>query len=316
MKSFFPRCVAVTAALCLGALPVGALVPGDVIYLADVNTGAIKQFNSAGQGSAFANVGAVNPVGLAVDAAGNLFVANRSGGVSGTIDRISPAGVRTRFSSDMSFPSKLAFDPNGTLYAGMVGNNTIERFNAAGQGAVFASAGVDGPIPLAFDHAGNLYVGNTFAGQIMKFDAAGQPTFFAASGQYPYGLAFDNADNLFVANFGDNSIVKIDPAGHTSLFADVSNGINAPVDLAFDSAGNLFVLNLGDNTIEKFDSAGNGSLFAHTGMDHPESLAIRLVPEPTASVLLLLGGGLALRCRRGPQRSGVGAPAKHGNFDC
>ena len=54
-------------------LPAVALVAGRHLYVADVNTGAIKQFNSAGQGSTFANVGAVNPVGLAVDAAGNLL---------------------------------------------------------------------------------------------------------------------------------------------------------------------------------------------------------------------------------------------------
>ena len=58
----------------------------------------------------------------------------------------------------MNFPSKLAFDGGGSLYAGMVGNNTVRKFNAAGQGTVFASAGVDAPIPLAFDHHGNLYV--------------------------------------------------------------------------------------------------------------------------------------------------------------
>lgn len=285
-------------ALALFSLPARALVPGEVIYVADVNTGAIRQFNAAGQGSAFGNVGPVNPVGLAVDAAGNVYVANRSGGVSGTIDRFSPTGNLTLFSSAMDFPSKLAFDGSGNLYAGMVGDNTVRKFNSLGQSTIFASSGLNGPIPLAFDHSGNLYVGNVNDNTIMKFGPSGQPALFASGGLYPYGMAFDHSDNLYEANFGDNTIEKIDPAGHSTIFAGLSSGINAPVDLAFDGAGNLFVLNLGNNTILQFDAAGHGSLFANTGMDHPESLAIRTVPEPGSVSLLLLASGILLVSRR------------------
>lgn len=308
MKHSLTFIFAWVAALFVSQVSALALVAGDVIYVADANTGAIKQFNSAGQGSAFGSVGAVNPVGLAVDPAGNLFVANRSGGVSGTINRFTPGGSRTLFSSDMNFPSKLAFDAGGSLYAGMVGNNTIRKFNALGQGTVFASSGADAPIPLAFDHGGNLYVGNLFANTITKFNSAGQPTVFASSVNSPYGLAFDSGDNLFMASFTDNTILKIDPAGNSSVFAGLGSGINAPVDLAFDRSGNLFVLNLGNNTILKFDQAGNGSLFANTGMDHPESLAIRIVPEPAGGALFSAAGALLLcRRRRRFKRSAVRA---------
>jgi sugar lactone lactonase YvrE len=298
MKPFLRAVASSAFALVILGVPVQAVVAsGFAIYLADVNTGAIRQFNAAGQGSAFGNVGQVNPVGLAVDAAGNLYVANRSGGVSGSIDRFTPSGTLSLFSSQMDFPSKLAFDPSGNLYAGMVGNNTISEFNASGQATTFASSGLNGPIPLAFDHNGNLYVGNTGNSTIMRFGPNGQPQLFATSGLYPYGMTFDNAGNLYVANFGDNTIQKIDPTGHSTTFAGFGSGINAPVDVAFDGVNNLYVLNLGNNTIEKFDLAGNGTLFANTGMDHPESLAIRMVPEP-GSALLSLGVGVLVLGQR------------------
>jgi sugar lactone lactonase YvrE len=298
MKASFKVVAALVCVSTLFSFPARALGPDFVLYLADANTGAIKKFNSAGQGSPFGSVGFANPVGLAVDGGGNLFVANRSGGVSGTIDRFTPGGTRTLFSSDMNFPSKLAFGLDGGLYAGMVGNNTVRKFNALGQGTTFASSGLSGPIPLAFDHSGNLYVGNMNNNTITKFGLNGQPTFFANSGAAPYGMTCDNADNLYVVNFGDNDILKYDPAGNASLFADLSDGLNAPVDIVFDGSGNLLVLNLGNNTIQRYDLAGNGSLFANTGMDHPESMAIRLVPEPVSGSLLLLAGGILLGRRR------------------
>ena len=287
--------VIVAFGLALSARPIEAApVAGFVLYVADFNTGAIRQFNAAGQGSAFANVGAVNPAGLAVDTSGNVYVANRSGGVSGTIDRITPGGTLSLFSSDMDFPSKLAFDASGNLYAGMVGNNTISKFNAFGQATTFASSGLNGPIPLAFDHNDNLYVGNSDS-TIMRFGPNGQPQFFASSGLYPNGMTFDNAGNLYVANFGDNNIQKIDPAGNSTILAGLGSGINAPVDIAFDGVDSLYVLNLGNNTILKLDLAGNATLFANTGLDHPESLAIRMVPEPSG---LLPIGLLILALRR------------------
>ncbi len=298
MKASFRVVAALAFVFTLARLPAQPLVGTDfVLYLADVNNGAIKKFNSAGQGSAFGNVGFVNPVGLAVDGGGNLFVANRSGGVSGTINRFTPSGTLSLFSSDMSFPSKMAFGPDGNLYAGMVGNNTVRKFNALGQGTTFAS-GLSGPIPLAFDHSGDLFVGNLNNNTIMKFGPNGQPAFFASAGLYPYGMTFDNGDNLYVVNFGDSNILKFDPAGNASLFADLSDGLNAPVDIVFDGVGNLLVLNLGNNTIQRFDLNGNGSLFASTGMDHPESMAIYVVPEPASGSLLMLVSSLVLASRR------------------
>lgn len=110
-------------------------------------------------------------------------------------------------------------------------------------------------------------------------------------------MTFDNAGNLYVADFGDNTIQKIDPAGNSTIFAGLSAGINAPVDIAFDGVGNLYVLNLGDDTILRFDLAGNGSWFANTVLAHPESLAIRMVPEPGSGSMLLVSGVILLGCR-------------------
>lgn len=293
------KAFATAASLLVAGQVARAVVAGDEIYVADVNTGAIVKINSAGQVSAFGNVGLVNPVYMAVGSGGNLYVANREGGVTGTIDQFDPAGHLSLFTSALDFPGGVAFDKQGNLYCAMVGNNTIEKFNSAGQGTLFAS-GLDGPLPLAFDAAGNLYACNQNDSTIIKFNSAGQGTFFANSGQYGDGLAFDRNGNLFVANFGDNTIQEITPNGVSSIFANVNSGVNAPINLAFDEAGNLFVLNAGNNSIEEFDPSGHGTLFANTGLGHVQAMAIEVVPEPSSWATLGLGLGLFFLCGISP----------------
>ena len=303
------KALATAASLLVAGQMARAMVAGDEIYVADVNSGAIVKINSAGQVSAFGSVGLVNPDYMTVDSGGNLYVANREGGVTGTIDRFDPAGHLSLFTSALDFPGGVAFDKNGNLYCAMVGNNTIEKFNGAGQGTLFAS-GLNGPLPLAFDAAGNLYACNQNDSSITKFNSTGQGAFFANSGQYGDGLAFDRNGNLFVANFGDNTIQEITPNGVSSIFADVNSGLDAPVNLAFDEAGNLFVLNVGNNSIEEFDPSGHGTLFANTGLGHVQAMAIELVPEPSSWALLGLGLGLCFHRRiRPPSRRRQFRPA-------
>lgn len=156
------------------------------------------------------------------------------------------------------------------FYVSSAGDDTIELYNPAGQGSVFANAGLGSPEGLAFDSSGNLYVANFDNNTITKFDSSGQGTMFANSGlNKPIGIAFDQGGNLYVANWGDNTIERFDSAGTPSLFANT--GLNGPWGLAFDRSGNLFVSNQGTDDITQFDSAGTSTIFAtsSSGLSHP-----------------------------------------------
>jgi hypothetical protein len=105
--------------------------------------------------SAFAS-GFNDPVGLAFDAAGNLYVVNDLGGA---VNKVTPAGVVSAFASGFNGPADLAFDAAGNLYVANNGGNTVNKVTPAGVVSPFAS-GFSLPIGLAFDAAGNLYVAN------------------------------------------------------------------------------------------------------------------------------------------------------------
>jgi sugar lactone lactonase YvrE len=201
------------------------------------------------------------PAGVAVDGAGNLFVADDG---NDTIRKITLSGVVTTFagtagisgSSDgtgsasrFRTPYGLAADGSGNLYVADAGNYTIRKVTPSGVVSTFAgTAGVPGnsdgsgsaamftgPGGVAADASGNLYVtdGNTIrkitsAGTVTTL--AGTPNVFgsadgagsAASFEGPLGVAADRLGNVFVADSGNNTIREVTPAGTVTTIAGVA----------------------------------------------------------------------------------------------
>ena len=116
-----------------------------------------------------------SPEGLAFDAAGNLYVANED---SGTVSKVTPAGVVSSFASGFNGPFGLAFDAASNLYVANEFNGTVDKVTPAGVVSTFASGFVD-PRGLAFDAAGNLYVANRFNATVDKVTSAGVVSTFA-----------------------------------------------------------------------------------------------------------------------------------------
>ena len=251
----------------------------DTVYATLPSDNSVDKFTASGVASAFAtdpgNGSVLNfPVGLAFDSAGNLYVANNSGGGggNGSIEKFTPSGVASVFAADpgdgsvLCGPEGLAFDSAGNLYVANDGG-WIEKFTPNGTPSLFVADPGDGsvlnnPFGLAFDSAGNLYAANNFGGDngfgtIEKFTPNGTPSLFAADPgdgsilNSPAGLAFDSSGNLYAANYNGGvneygSIEKFTPNGTPSIFvSDPGNGsiLNSPIGLAFDSAGNLYVAN-------------------------------------------------------------------------
>jgi streptogramin lyase len=252
------------------------------VFVADAYNNTIRKVTPAGgvttlaglAGSKGAADGAGNaarfwyPFGVAVDIAGNVYVADSDERQHFTIRKVTPAGVVTTLaglagsigSADglgstarFAGPSGVGVDSAGNVYVADSDNNTIRKVTP--QGEVTTLAGLP-----QFDKNGNFV-----AGSRGSKDGTGSTARFA----FPYGLALDDAGTLYVADGANNTIRKVTPDGVvTTLAGSALDGpgsadgtgsaarFNFPNGVALDSAGNIYVSDGKNNTIRKVTPAG------------------------------------------------------------
>ncbi len=217
----------------------------------------------AGKGSADGMGGGAlffNPQGVAVDGAGNVYVADSG---NNTIRVITPAGISSTLaglpgvsgSSDgtganalFNQPSGIALDSATNIYVCDYGNSTIREITPSGQVTTIAgSAGVTGSLNATGTNA----------------------QFFQ-----PLGIAVDSATNLYVADYGNHLIRKITPfhvvstlAGSAGVFGFMNGTGTAaqfyePEGVTVDSSGNVYVADTGNAAIRLITSGGVVSTFA------------------------------------------------------
>jgi len=217
------------------------------LYVANFGNNTVTEYQSPYTGGPSATIaGGVNePIGLALDGAGNLFVANY--GNATVTEYASGSGVpTTTITTGLDQPYRVLVDGSGNLFVANRGNNTVTVYAPPYTGApTTISSGVSSPSALALNVAGNLLVANTNNSTVTEYAPpyTGAPLATISTGvAQPDGLVLDAAGNLFVANsvVGDPITAYAPPyTGAPTVIPDGS----APNALALDASGNLFAVN-------------------------------------------------------------------------
>ena len=217
----------------VGSTTAGLAVRDQTVFVADYGNSLVRMYGADGTPTGTLSPGAgTGPVGMAVDADGNLFVSTQLGN---TIRKFAPDGTDLGIfaTTDLVSPWGLAFDASGDLYVALRGANQIRKYAPDGSSlGVFASTGMDNPVGIAFDSLGNLIVANFGNSTIRKFSPTGADLgLFTSTGvSQPTEIAFDDDGRLFVANWG-SSTVRLYAADGTDLGDVVTSGLSGPQGL-------------------------------------------------------------------------------------
>ncbi len=240
-----------------------AVDPSGNVYVADTGNNTIRKITPNGLVNTLAGlaghpgskdgIGANaqfrNPWGVAVDDAGNVFVADMS---NDTIRKITPTGMVSTLAGQ----------------AGMSGS-----LDGVGTSAQF-----NNPFAIAVDSADNIYVSDSANDTLRKVTPSGVVSTLAGLPGYagstdgngndarfwnPQGLAVDNRGNIYVADTGNNTVRKITPMGVVTTLAGLAgtsgttDGIgkearfNSPGGVAVDRTGNVYVADTNNHAVRK-----------------------------------------------------------------
>ncbi len=269
--------------------PAGVAVDAaGAVYVADTGSHIIRKISPAGVVSLLAGswgnsgtadgLGAAarfeSPTGVAVDAAGTVYVADQG---SHAIRKITPAGRVTTLagaagqhgftdgpgkSARFYDPASIAVDAAGTLYVADMGNHRIREISPTGEVSTLA-----GIVPLAEIRAAD--------GMDGARGSADGPT-ATARFDGPTGVAVDATGTVYVVDRGNNAIRRVSPAGEVSTLAGAPhtlghrNGPGAvarfdgPIGIAIDAAGALYVGDTGNQLIRKITPDGKVRTLAGT----------------------------------------------------
>ncbi len=221
------------------------------------------------------------PLGVVIDSAANLYIADSDNNV---IREVSGGTISSLFFSlHLNDPSDVALDSANNLYIADLNNSRIVKVTSTGVATIFAGNGTPGfagdggaaskaqlsyPTGVAVDGAGNVYIADTLNQRIRKVASNGTITTIAGAGQQGYagdggpalsatlssprGIAVDPFGTVYVADTNNNVIRMLDPPSP----AIPSNGVvNAGSFTAGISPGALATI-FGSNFLAVNASAG------------------------------------------------------------
>jgi trimeric autotransporter adhesin len=238
-------------------------IPGSGIIITVAGSGTCGY---SGDGGAATSAKLCSPSAVAVDASGNIYIADTGYGY------IRKVNTTTGFISTVA--------GNGAPYS---------------SSGPATSTGVGIALGIAVDASGNIYIADSSDSRVLKVNAAtGVMNSIAGTGtagysgdggpatsaylDAPAGLSLDTGGNLYIASSGDSRIRKVNPAGTISTVAGTGTAgysgdggaatsaeLNLPEGVYVDASGNIYIADWENNRIRKVNTAGIITTVAGTG---------------------------------------------------
>lgn len=320
----------------IGNGSLGVMIPGAISTIA----GEEGQWSQVNDGQPATQADLYLPTGVAVDGAGNVFIADSHHnlirevlaaatvfqGISYTAGAMitvagdgsagPPQNAVNATTVSLNLPGGVAIDGAGNLYIADTNNNVIREVNLttdaittvagnvggnpgySGDGGNAIGAELNGPEGITVDPAGNLYIADTGNNRIRKVSgvilSGGTITTFAGTGtagfsgdsspatsaklNAPYGVALDASGNLYIADSANNRVRRVDGSGTITTYAGTGTAgysvdpgpatsaeLDSPMGVAVDPAGNLYIADARNYVVRKVSSATGNTISTVAG---------------------------------------------------
>jgi streptogramin lyase len=253
-----------------------------------------------------------DPSGVAIDATGNVWVANEgvdsnsltelnsSGALVGNFNNTNTSGA------NFNGPEGVAIDASGNAWAANFNGTNVTELTSGGLlvGSYSpAGSNLNSPIGISIDASGNAWVTNLTGNSMTELASNGTLAGYfnntnttGANFNEPVGVAIDGSGNVWVTNSNGNTITTLTSGGALAGNYNPS-GIGDPLGIAIDASGNAWVANLGSADVTELASNGTSvGNYNPAALDEPSAVAIdsggnAWVTDQSGLVLELTSGG-------------------------
>jgi uncharacterized protein YjdB len=301
---------------------------GGYIYIADNSNRRVRKVSPSGVITTFAGTGSYGFSGdggaataatfttitdVAVDAAGNVYIADQSNqrirkvNTSGIVSTVAGNGGYgfggdggQATSAYLSYPSGVAVDASGNLYIADQSNLRVRKVNTSGiistiagngsccyggDGGAATSAYLYYPQKVAVDGSGNVYIADGNNQRIRKVNTSGIISTFAGNGSsgfggdggaatsaylsYPSSVTVDAGGNVYIGDQNNHRVRKVNTSGTISTIAGTGSGgfsgdgvaataasLYSPAGVAVDASGNIYIADYNNQRIRKINVSG------------------------------------------------------------
>ena len=236
----------------------------------------------------------LEPVAVAFDGAGDLFIAELYGVVKLPAGGGAATAVYPTVNGEgLDYPSGLAIDGAGNLFISDFEHNRVVEVPAGGGAATAIDPTVkgkslDGPFGLAVDAMGNLYIADALNWRVVEVPAGGgaaiaiDPLVNGAGLENPQGVALDGAGDLFIADTMGRRVVELPAGGGAAIVIDPTvNGLSLwnTYGVGVDAVGNLFIADTDRGRVVEVPAGGGAPvaidpLVNNKALGGPNSVAV------------------------------------------
>ena len=227
--------------------------------------------------------GFVTPTGVAVNAAGDVYVADTG---NNAIKEVLPSGTILTIGSGFDFPEGVAVDASGDVFVADTSANAVKEVLPSGTILTIGS-GFSNPVALAVDASGDVFVADAGNSAVKEVLPNGSILSIGSGFSIPVGVAVDASGDVFVADEGNNAVKEVLPSG---TILTIGSGFSNPEGVAVNAAGDVFVADTGNNAVKEV-LPGNNMITKSAGAFRPTDVTV----DAAGDVFVAANGNDAVR---------------------